>query len=104
MSSPSPETRAPARACWKQSSAASACAAPVPARGCSASSSARRSASAQRAEMTRRLPALLDTIYLLFTGGYTAGEGRTPLAPQPLRDLEGGGPVAGLALWAPQAP
>ena len=34
------------------------------------------------AEMTRRLPALLDTIYLLFTGGYTAGEGEPLIAPE----------------------
>jgi len=33
-------------------------------------------------EMTSRLPALLDTIYLLFTGGYTAGEGEPLIAPE----------------------
>jgi RNA polymerase sigma-70 factor (ECF subfamily) len=33
-------------------------------------------------EMTRRLPALLDTVYLLFTGGYTAGEGEALIAPE----------------------
>jgi RNA polymerase sigma-70 factor, ECF subfamily len=33
-------------------------------------------------EMTSRLPALLDTIYLLFTGGYTAGEGEPLMAPE----------------------
>jgi len=32
--------------------------------------------------MTSRLPALLDTIYLLFTGGYTAGEGEPLMAPE----------------------
>ena len=33
-------------------------------------------------EMTSRLPALLDTVYLLFTGGYTAGEGEALIAPE----------------------
>jgi RNA polymerase sigma-70 factor (ECF subfamily) len=33
-------------------------------------------------ELARRLPALMDAVYLLFTGGYTAGEGEALTTPE----------------------